>query len=201
MSQSSGEDSMQASEACTAPYPLAVAGALRRLGGLASVDELASPSLRLGERRRIQRGVSDLVERGLALRDNGTVVLSPTFKPANVRGVGVEAKMGRWRKAVRQTQMWRHAVNGAWLLFPATYLTHVPRQRPGMRSLGLAAMEETGAISVIRQPRLTVGRPATQMLAEEHLYARWRSEAARKPASPQLNSRRSRSANPALASA
>lgn len=163
-------------EPCTAPYPLAVADALRRLGGEAELDQLHSPAFRLGDRRRIQRGISELVERQLASRSEGCISLHPAFKPADVRGVGVEAKLGRWRKAVRQVQMWRNFVNGAWLLFPSSYLPHVPRQRPGIRSLGLAVVDEQGVVTIVRQPRLTVGRPLARALAEEQVYARWSSE-------------------------
>jgi hypothetical protein len=161
---------------CTARYPLAIAGALRRLGGEGSVDQLDSSAFHLGERRRIQRGISELIDRGLAIREDRCVVLHPAFKPAAVRGVGVEAKLGRWRKAVRQVQMWRSSVNGAWLVFPSSYLPHVPRQRPGMRSLGLAVVDDAGRVSVVRQARLTVGRPLARMVTEEHLYARWKVE-------------------------
>jgi hypothetical protein len=164
-------------EPCTAPYPLAVVDALRRLGGEAEVNQLRSPAFRLGDRRRIQRGISELVERQLAFRSEGCIRLNPAFKPGDVRGVGVEAKLGRWRKAVRQVQMWRNFVNGAWLLFPSTYLPHVPRQHPGLRSLGLAIADEEGVVTVVRRPRLTVGRPMARALAEEHVYARWSSEA------------------------
>lgn len=167
--------------ACTAPYALGIVRALRRLGGEASIDQLASRALRLGERRRIQRGVSDLVDRGLAERDNGSVLLHPRFVVADARGVGVEAKLGRWRKAVRQVQMWRTALNGAWLLFPESYLGQVPRQRPGMRSIGLAVADESGTVSIVRRPRLTTGPSVGRLLAEEHLYARWVDESNSKP--------------------
>lgn len=178
--------------ACTAPYPLAIVKALRRLGGEASIDQLASRSLRLGERRRIQRGVSDLVDRGLATRDNGSVFLHPKFVIAHARGVGVEAKVGRWRKAVRQVQMWRTALNGAWLLFPESYLNQVPRQRPGTRSIGLAVSDEAGAVSIVRRPRLTTGPSLGRLLTEEHLYARWVEDAKRKPSAGRTDTRRHR---------
>jgi len=189
-------------EPCTAPYPLAVADAVRRLGGEAEVDQLISPPFRLGDRRRVQRGIAELVDRGLADRDEGHIRLNRAFKTAGVRGVGVEAKLGRWRKAVRQAQMWRSFVNGAWLLFPATYLPHVPRQRPGLRSLGLAVADEDGKVTVIRQPRLIVGHPLARTITEEHLYARWRLEAPeRQPAASLSKRKRSRSAQSVLASA
>lgn len=164
-------------EACTAPYPLAVAQTLRRLGGEASLEELCSSAHRLGERRRIQRGVSELVDRGLAFRDDNAVILSAVFSPANARGVGVEAKTGRWRKAVRQVQMSASLLNGAWLVFPSSYLPHVPRQEAAMRGVGIAVVED-GVAHVVRRPRFRVGRPGPRMLLEEHLYARWRAETA-----------------------
>jgi hypothetical protein len=180
--------------ACTAPYPLAIVRALRRLGGEASINQLTSRALHLGERRRIQRGVSELVDRGLAERDNGSVLLHSRFVLADARGVGVEAKVGRWRKAVRQVQMWRTALNGAWLLFPESYLGQVPRQRPGTRSIGLAVADESGTVSIVRRPRLTSGPSLGRLLTEEHLYARWVDESKRKPTQRRGNAVRRRPA-------
>lgn len=188
-------------EPCTAPYPLAVADVIRRLGGEAGIDELLTTPFRLGDRRRVQRGIAELVDRGLAFRDEGRIRLNRAFKPAGVRGVGVEAKLGRWRKAVRQAQMWRSFVNGAWLLFPASYLPHVPRQRAGMRSLGLAVAEEDRTLTIVRQPRLIVGRPLARALTEEHLYARWKSESQEGQWGIDLKRERTRSQRTALASA
>jgi hypothetical protein len=163
-------------EACTAPYPLAIAHELRRLGGTSSIERLCAPARRLGERRRILRGLAELAERGLAQREEGMVALNAAWIPAEARGVGVEAKVGRWRKAVRQVQMWRPYLNGAWLIFPSSYLAHVPRQREALRSMGIAVVDEEGT-QIVRRPRLTVGRTYSRALLEEHLYARWRAEA------------------------
>ncbi len=163
-------------EACTAPYPLAIAHELRRLGGTSSIERLCAPARQLGERRRILRGLAELAERGQVRQEGGTVALSEAWMPAEARGVGVEAKVGRWRKAVRQVQMWRPYLNGAWLVFPSSYLPHVPRQREALRSMGIAIVDEEGA-QIVRRPRLTVGRTYSRALLEEHLYARWRTEA------------------------
>lgn len=162
-------------EACTAPYPLAIAHELRRLGGTSSIERLCAPARQLGDRRRVLRGLVELAERGLVQRDDGMVALSPAWSPAEARGVGVEAKVGRWRKAVRQVQMWRPYLNGAWLVFPSSYLVHVPRQREALRSMGIAVVDEEGT-RIVRRPRLTVGRTYSRALLEEHLYARWRTE-------------------------
>jgi hypothetical protein len=163
-------------EACTAPYPLAIAHELRRLGGMSSIERLCTPTRQLGERRRILRGLAELVERGLVQRDGGMVALNAAWIPAEARGVGVEAKVGRWRKAVRQVQMWRPYLNGAWLVFPSSYLASVPRQREAIRSIGIAVVDEE-SMHIVRRPRLTVGRTYSRLLLEEHLYARWRTEA------------------------
>ncbi len=162
---------------CTAPYPLAIAYELRRLGGTATVERLASPGLRLGERPRVQRGVGDLVERGIARREEGVVRLVEAWTPAKAEGVAVEAKVGQWRKTLRQVQMWRRFVNGAWMVFPDSYLGSIPRQRPGTRSIGLATVRG-GELRIIRRPRLVAGRPRARQLLEEHLYARWLEESA-----------------------
>lgn len=168
-------------DACTAPFPLAVACMLRRHGET-SVDRLSAPSLRLGDRRRVQRAISELVNGGLALREGESVALDPRFEPADPRGVGVETKVGRWRRAVRQAQMWRPLMNGVWLVFPRSYISQVPRQRPGVRNFGIAVVDE-GHVEVVRRPRLIVGRPLSRMLLEEHLYARWLADVgAREPA-------------------
>jgi hypothetical protein len=162
-------------EPCTAPYPLKVAFELRRLGGLCSLERLCSPTRGLGERRRIMRGLAELVERGLAERNEGAVRLSVAWAPAQALGVGVEAKVGRWRKAVRQVQMSGAFLNGAWLVFPGSYLPHFPRGQKPLRNLGVAVVEQDG-LRVVRKPRLRSGRNGNRVLLEEHLYARWREE-------------------------
>lgn len=160
---------------CTAPYPLAIAHELRRLGGSARIERLSSLSRQLGERPRILRGVAELVERGIAVREEGEVRLVNGWRPAGAEGVAVEAKVGQWRKTFRQVQMWRRFVNGAWMVFPDSYLGSVPRQRPGMRAIGLATVEGED-LRVIRRPRLIVGQPLARALLEEHLYGRWLAE-------------------------
>lgn len=161
-------------QACTAPYPLAIALILRRLGPT-TIDRLCQPSGGLGDRRRVQRGVTELVERGVAVREEDAIVLSPLYRSAEARGVAVEAKVNRWRKAARQAQMWRRFVSGTWLMFPTSYLSSVPRQAPAIRGMGLAVFDGEEA-SVIRRPRLTRGRAYGQLVLEEHIYARWRAE-------------------------
>ena len=162
-------------EACTAPYPLSVAYELRRLGGACSIEQLCSPARRLGERRRVLRGLAELVERGFVERDQRSVILNAAWAPASARGVGVEAKVGRWRKAVRQVQMSGAFLNGAWLVFPDSYLPHFPRGEQALRHLGIGVVQD-GALRVVRKPRLRCGRDARRVLLEEHLYARWRAE-------------------------
>ncbi len=157
---------------CTAPYPLTLAHELRRLGGSARIEQLSSPARQLGERPRILRGVAELVERGIAVREEGEVRLVSSWRPAGAEGVAVEAKIGQWRKTFRQVQMWRRFVNGAWMVFPDSYLGSIPRQRPGMRAIGLATVEGED-LRVIRRPRLIVGQPLARALLEEHLYGRW----------------------------
>jgi hypothetical protein len=160
---------------CTAPQPLAIAHEVRRLGGIASIEQLTSSAQRLGERPRVLRGISELVERGIAVREDGEVRLVGAWRPADAEGVAVEAKIGQWRRALRQIQMWRHFVNGAWVVFPESYLASVPRQRPGTRAIGLATVEGD-SLRVIRRPRLIVGQPLARALLEEHLYGRWLTE-------------------------
>lgn len=162
-------------EPCTAPYPLKVAYELRRLGGLCSLERLCSPARGLGERRRILRGLAELIERGLAERNEGAVRLNAAWTPAEAHGVGVEAKVGRWRKAVRQVQMSGAFLNGAWLVFPSSYLPNFPRGQKALRNLGVAVVE-SDALRVIRKPRLRSGRNDDRVLLEEHLYARWCEE-------------------------
>jgi hypothetical protein len=163
-------------EPCTAPLPLSIANVLRRLGGTATIDRLASPSRRLGDRSRVLRGISELVERGLAVREEGGIRLSGAWTAAQAEGVAVEVKMDQWRKALRQVQMWRRFVNGAWMVFPDSYLRAVPRQRPGTRGIGLATVNEGGELRVIRRPRLVIGQSSARTVLEEHLYARWLAE-------------------------
>jgi hypothetical protein len=160
-------------EPCTAPYPLKVAHELRRLGGLCSLERLCSPARGLGGRRRVMRGLAELVERGLAERNEGAVMLNAAWTPAQAHGVGVEAKVGRWRKAVRQVQMSGAFLNGAWLVFPSSYLPHFPRGQKALRNLGVAIVENE-TLKVVRKPRLRSGRNGNQALLEEHLYVRWR---------------------------
>jgi len=160
---------------CTAPHPLAIAFELRCLGGSARIERLSTSARQLGERPRILRGLAELVERGIAVREEGEVRLVSGWAPAGAEGVAVEAKVGQWRKALRQVQMWRRFVNGAWMVFPSSYLGSVPRQRPGTRAIGLAAVEGD-ELRVIRRPRLTVGQPMARALLEEHLYGRWLAE-------------------------
>lgn len=162
-------------EPCTAPLPLSIAVEIRRRGGAATVDRLASSNGPLGDRSRVLRGVALLVERGLAVREEGEVRLVSAWAPARAEGVAVETKVGQWRRALRQVQMWRRFVNGAWMVFPASYLSAVPRQRPGMRAIGLATVDG-GSLAVIRRPRLTVGQPFARAVLEEHLYLRWLAE-------------------------
>jgi hypothetical protein len=160
---------------CTAPYPLAIAYELRRLGGSARIERLSTSARQLGERPRILRGVAELVERGIAVREEGDVRLVNDWRPAGAEGVAVEAKVGQWRKTLRQVQMWRRFVNGAWMVFPHSYLGSVPRQRPGTRAIGLATVEGDD-LRVIRRPRLIVGQPQARALLEEHMYGRWLAE-------------------------
>lgn len=160
---------------CTAPLPLSIALELRRLGGTATIERLSSPSRRLGDRRRVLRGVRQLTERGLAQRGERTVQLSSNWTPARAQGIAVEVKLDQWRKAVRQIQMWRRFVNGAWMIFPDSYLSSVPRQRPGTRGIGLATVQAE-ELKVIRKPRLIVGQPSGKVVLEEYLYARWLAE-------------------------
>ena len=160
---------------CTAPYPLAIAHELRRLGGSARIERLSSQARQLGERPRILRGVAELVERGIAVREEGEVRLVSGWRPAGAEGVAVEAKVGQWRKTLRQVQMWRRFVNGAWMVFPDSYLGSVPRQHRGTRAIGLATVEGED-LRVIRRPRLIVGQPLARALFEEHLYGRWLAE-------------------------
>jgi hypothetical protein len=160
---------------CTAPLPLTVALELRRLGGVATINRLAASSRRLGDRSRVLRGIGQLVERGLAVREEEGVRLSPAWVPAQARGVAVEVKVDQWRKALRQIQMWRRFVNGAWMVFPDSYLSSVPRQRPGTRGIGLATVQGE-ELKVVRRPRLIVGQSSGRTVLEEHLYARWLAE-------------------------
>jgi hypothetical protein len=162
-------------EPCTAPLPLSIAVEIRRRGGAMTIDRLAPPNGPLGDRSRVLRGVADLVERGLVVREEGDVRLAPGWASARAEGVAIETKIGQWRRALRQVQMWRRFVNGAWMVFPASYLPAVPRQRPGTRAIGLATVDGE-SLEVIRRPRLTVGQPFPKAVLEEHLYLRWLAE-------------------------
>jgi hypothetical protein len=157
---------------CTAPHPLAIALETRRLGGSATVERLSSAGPHLGERPRVLRGIGELVERGIAEREGAEVRLVDVWTAAGAEGVAIEAKVGQWRKTLRQVQMWRRFVNGAWMVFPDSYLGSIPRQRPGTRGIGLATVDG-GELRIIRRPRLVAGRPGARVLLEEHLYARW----------------------------
>jgi hypothetical protein len=149
-------------ETCTAPFPLAVVLALRRLGPT-SVDRLCHPPCGLGNRRRVQRGVGELVDRGMAVRDESAIALTPIYHSAGARGVVVEAKVNRWRKAARQAQMSRRFFNGTWLMFPASYLPSVPRQTPMIRGMGIAVLDGED-VRVVRRPRLTIGQAHGRLL-------------------------------------
>lgn len=162
-------------EPCTAPFPLKLAYELRRDGGSNSIDRLCAPARGLGSRRRILRGLGELAERGIAARDGRGVELSPAWGSARARGVGVEAKVGRWRRAVRQVQMSSLFLNGAWLVFPQSYLSHFPRGSIALRSFGIAVVDG-GRLQVVRRPRLRASRGASHALLEEHLFCRWRDE-------------------------
>lgn len=156
---------------CTAPWPAAVALAVRQLGGAASVD-LVARRLRQAGPARVRSAARVLTGHGI-LSDSSTaeLQLSTEWSPSLIRVAAVEAKLRDWPRAVRQAQKWETSVDGAWLAFPRQYLRRVPRE-PGLRRFGLLAVSDATA-SPTRRPRAAMADPLRRVLLEEALYARW----------------------------
>jgi hypothetical protein len=167
---------------CTAPIALATALALSKLGGEATLDDLSRRTDDAAARARIRRSAATLVDLGWVRRRGVTLVLRLGPGSALRTASGVEAKLNNWRRAVRQVQSWEPYVDAAWLAFPASYLTHVPRTAP-LRRFGLISVDD-GATSIIRRPSGRRASGVRHLLMEQHLYARWLGVTRRHPRAP-----------------
>lgn len=146
----------------------------RRSGGRTAIKALIGRQKSLTAKDRVMRAISRLSSLDVGAIRSGVLTLQPVLtRPVVVELHAVEAKLNGWSKATRQAHAWDRFVNSSWLAFPESYLSHVPRRAPALRSFGLVGVDRDNAVNIVRRARFRAVAPLNAVLAEEAILARW----------------------------